>query len=276
MNSNRNLTDADRQMLDHTLITDVLFYPRRIDKSQVPDHDCGEKVMIDAGDVELGAYWFKPVENVPTVLLFHGNGEIMTDYLYDFHDHIAALGYNFMVADYRGYGLSTGSPSLSTLLDDVHAVWEYLTEKRGTAPEDIIVMGRSLGSLAALELASGPARDARALVIESGIGSFAGWIDRMAPMLEGLQVDVEALKSALKKGFDHEEKIKRYNGKVLVMHAPQDEIVPVGQGKQLARWGGEERTRLHIFPRGGHNDIMFLNGEEYFRVLGEFLESASS
>lgn len=56
-------------------------------------------------------------KNAPTLLFFHGNGEIVEDY-----DDIAQiylkLGINFLPVDYRGYGRSTGSPTVTAMMRD--------------------------------------------------------------------------------------------------------------------------------------------------------------
>ena len=134
-------------------------------------------------------------------------------------------------------------------------------------------MGRSLGSLAALELAGGPAREAAGLVIESGIGRLDQWVGRMAPMLERMGLDLAALRDALRKEFDQEAKMRAFPGPVLVMHTPDDEIVPVRNGQDLASWSNN--ARLRVFARGGHNDIMSVNHAQYFSELGGFLASIS-
>jgi len=60
------------------------------------------------------------------------------------------------------------------------------------------------------------------------------------------------------------------DNKVLIMHAPRDMIVPVSHAHGLASWADPGRTTLHVFPRGGHNDIQLTNREEYFETLGKF------
>lgn len=265
------IEDSNKKLLDQPLITEVLFYPRRLTEREAPADDRGSIQLIPAGEDRLGAYWHRPHQSGPTMLFFHGNGEVMTDYLFGFHQEIERLGANFLVVDYRGYGLSNGSPTLSRLLEDARAAWEHVTGTLRLPPREIIVMGRSLGSLAALEIASGPGREAKALIIESGIGRFDHWIDRMGPMLERLGMDVLGLKQALAAAFNQEAKIKAFPGPVLVMHAPNDEIVPVSHGRDLGAWADPTRSTLHIFPRGGHNDIQFYNRDEYFETLKEFL-----
>ncbi|MFO8058823.1 MAG: alpha/beta hydrolase [bacterium] len=267
------MDESFKKAIDHPLITEVLFFPRRISEHDLPKDPNGRVERIPAGNDTLGAYWYRPFPESPTVLFFHGNGEVISDYLMDFHGFLEKLSLNFLPVDYRGYGLSTGSPCLSAMLEDARAAWDYAVSELGLSSRDIIIMGRSLGSLAALEIAGGPGKDARALVIESGIARFDNWIKRMEYLLQQMGVDVELLRKALNQAFDHQTKIRSYKGPLLVMHAPNDEIVPVEQGKQLASWADPEKTTLHVFPRGGHNDIQIFNREEYFRVLADFINN---
>ncbi len=264
------------ETIDHPAVTGTLFFPRRIAASSVPAFPDGKTFEIPAGDDTLGAMGRFPHPEGLTVLFFHGNGEVMTDYfLFDFHERIASLGANFLVVDYRGYGLSTGSPSLSNLLQDARAAWAHATEAMGLPPGKIVIMGRSLGSLAALEAASGPGRDALGLVLESGIARFDDWVGRMRPLIEAAGIDMARLEGALRDAFDQEAKMGAFPGPALVMHAPDDEIVPVEHGRLLASWGDPSRTRSRIFPRGGHNDIHLVNEKDYFETLGEFLSGLS-
>ena len=261
-------------VLDHPLVTDALFYPRRLREAEVPSDPHGRVLAIPVGTDRLGGYLYRPRPEGPVILFFHGNGEVMTDYLEGFHLEIAKLCANLLVVDYRGYGLSSGSPSLSRLLEDARAAWAYATGKLGLKPTEIVVMGRSLGSLAALELAGGPGREALGLVLESGIARFDQWVARMAPFLERQGLDVELLQRALRTAFDNEAKLKAYPGPVLVMHAPDDEIVPVSHGRELASWS--PNAKLRVFARGGHNDIMYINHAQYFTELGRFLAKVTN
>lgn len=262
--------------IDHPLISEVLFYPARLEETDVPPLPSGRIAKIPAGRDVLGAYHYAPLPHAPTVLFFHGNGEIMTDYLLGYHRAMENAGANFLVVDYRGYGLSSGRPSLSTLRQDARAAWDHAVEKLALPPSRLIIMGRSLGSLAALELAAGPARTAAALVLESAIARFDHWIDRLAPILQRLDLDLNALKQDLRRHFDHQSKIRKFSAPVLLLHALHDEIVPVEHARLLLSWAEPRRTTLHLFDRGGHNDLQLLNQEEYFQVIRRFFASLST
>ncbi|MHC5040622.1 MAG: alpha/beta hydrolase [Planctomycetota bacterium] len=261
----------DKAILDHPAVTEVLFYPRRLGERDIPQLPHGSVETVPVGAETRGAYRFQPHEKGPTVLFFHGNGEVMTDALHQFHEDMASAGANLFVVDYRGYGLSAGSPSLSRLLDDARAGWDHAVDGLGLSPGEIVIMGRSLGSLAALEVAAGPGRDAKGLILESGIARFDHWVDRMGMVLQTSGVDLTGLRTSLQAHFDHEAKLKAFPGPTLILHTEHDEIVPVENGRFFEAWGHPTRTTAHFFPRGGHNDIQWLNREDYFQRVGGFL-----
>ncbi len=260
-------------LIDSPLLTSFLFYPRTLIREDFPELEHGSIHTFPSGGDEISAYWYRPLESAPTILMFHGNGEVATDYLYDFHEAMASLGVNFAVVDYRGYGLSRGSPSLSAILEDAHASWSHFTGKLGLKPSEIILLGRSLGSIPALELASSSGGDCRGLVIESGIAGFYRWIERMEPMLQRMGVDVDALKKALKESLDHEAKVRKIKRPMLIMHTEHDQIVPSWNARDIYSWADPEKTTLKIFPQGDHNTIFFINAREYFQTLMEFIKS---
>ena len=76
-------------------------------------------------DNELTSWYFKKNENFKTLLFFHGNAELSQEY-----DQIAnyynSNSINFIVADYRGYGLSSGYPDKDNLHLDSNVIFNYV------------------------------------------------------------------------------------------------------------------------------------------------------
>ena len=260
------------KIIDHPLLNQFLFYPRSLSEEDFPSLRQGSLHRFVSGDSDrITAYWYRPLPEAPTVLMFHGNGEVITDYLYDFHRAIEEAGANFAIVDYRGYGLSQGQPSLSAILEDGHAAWAHFTRTLGLPASQIILMGRSLGSIPALELASSSGRDCRGVIIESGIAGFSRWIEPMKPMLGGLGLNHEALVQDLARTLDHEAKVKKIKRPLLILHTEGDRIVPSWNARDLYRWADPKLTTLKIFPLGDHNTIFFINAAEYFQTIGEFI-----
>src|SRR5262249_157568 len=88
------------------------------DSSRAPQ-GAADHLIQGAPGVSLGARHYRGDIGSPTILYFHGNGEVVGD-----HDSIAPLyhraGLDLFVVDYRGYGRSGGKPSFAALVEDAH------------------------------------------------------------------------------------------------------------------------------------------------------------
>lgn len=261
-----------KEAMDSPLINQFLFYPRRIARAEIPDVPYGSLHIFESGGGEkISAYLYEPFPNKPIVLLFHGNGEVITDYFDFLMLDLKAHELNFCVVDYRGYGLSEGEPCLSAILEDGRAVWKYMTENLKIPPQRFVIFGRSMGSIPALELASVLKNSFAGLVIESGIAAFDKWVDSMSFLIRRLGMDIDELRASLRKNLDHQRKIEMCERPILIMHTENDEIVPSFHARLLYEWAGSDKANLKIFPYGGHNTIFFYNREEYMKLLTSFI-----
>ncbi len=183
-------------------------------------------------------------------------------------DELTKLGVNVLFAEYRGYGASTGArPSLGGLLDDTAAILAALGERS----ENVILFGRSIGSLFAIELA---ARDpnVRGLILESGIADpLERTLFRVTP--EELGVSHDELAAAIAARLDHREKLGRYKGPLLVLHAANDQLVVPSHAERNFTWSAAApgEKELILLPRGNHNSIFPSNYGEYIGALRRFL-----
>lgn len=126
-------------ILDHPIISSRYFLPRPA--------TFAELFWVEAADGSRLACSYSPVHpKSKTVVSFHGNGEVVADYLPGFARWFHRAGYNPLLAEYRGYGMSTGRPALAGMLADVVPVIDSLQ----TPDEKIILSGRSIGSVYAV------------------------------------------------------------------------------------------------------------------------------
>ncbi|MFZ2087942.1 MAG: alpha/beta hydrolase, partial [Desulfobaccales bacterium] len=124
----------------------------------------------------------------------------------------------------------------------------------------LVVMGRSLGSAAALELAAFHQDLLDGLIIESGF-AYAG------PLLELLGVDLQTLGFSEEAGFGHMDKIRRWTKPLLVIHAEHDEIIPFDEGLELYdACPSPEKTLLKV-AGAGHNDILSIGFAAYMEAV---------
>jgi len=245
-------------ILDSPEFNASLFFPRADPSGPAYDAD---DLFVPTGDSERLHVRIHVEESAMTTLLFfHGNGEIAADYD-GLRDAYRRLGVELVIADYRGYGKSTGVPMLRDLLPDAHAALAYLRDEERVR-DRLVVMGRSLGSLPAIELAATDP-DVAGLIVESGFADPKGIMER-----RGLPASLLTVEDAATYG--NGEKMKRVRCPVLVLHGAEDDLISADEGRALhAAAPGEKR--LVILDGVGHNDILFGAPAPYFEALRTFL-----
>jgi pimeloyl-ACP methyl ester carboxylesterase len=260
---------ADVSCLDRPEVLMLLFHPRREQGMRRPPPSGGKPQVPGVADVLVpveedalvGARFHLAGRAGANILFFHGNGEIAADY-----DDIAPfynrIGLNFLAADYRGYGRSTGHPTVTAMMRDCHTVFRFvagwLAENGFAGP--LIVMGRSLGSASAIELAASYPDRVSGLIVESGF-AFAG------PLLRLLGVEPGSIGFREEAGFGHLDKIARFRGPVLVIHAEFDHIIPFSDGRALYDAATAADKTLLKIPRANHNDILAHGFQQYLAAV---------
>ena len=251
-------------LLDRPDVLRVLFHPRP-DLSPKPGDGLLVRVPV-AEDIRLSGRLYKAEKGSPVILLFPGNGENASAYrgisvLY------TGMGISLLVADYRGYGRSDGTPTASALLADAmavyHAVHDILSE-HGLDDSRLFIMGRSLGSAAAIEVASHAGNRIKGLIIDSGFAHTFSLIERLGgPSLANV--------SEKDSGFNNAGKMERVDGPTLIIHGEADVIIPHTDGKALFSHCGAHNKRFVSIPDGGHNDLLLTGGKLYFDAVREFV-----
>ena len=251
----------DYSALDVPEVLLRLFHPRSESPPSRVSTAAQDLLIPVADDVVVGGRFHPRAPAAPTLLFFHGNGEIVADY-----DELAPFflrqGVNFFPVDYRGYGRSTGSPAVSGMMQDCHKIFDFartwLPQQGYAGP--LIIMGRSLGSASALELAASYPEQIAGLIVESGF-AFAG------PLLQLLGVDLDALGFQEQAGFRNVDKIKAYPGPTLIIHAEHDHVIPFSDGQALYNASPARDKTLLKIPQANHNDILLQGFAEYMAAI---------
>ena len=222
-----------------------------------------EDVWLQTADGVKLHGWFVPAEESPkgTVLMFHGNAGNVSHRLKTiaiFHQ----LGYNAMIIDYRGYGLSEGSPGEQGTYRDAEAAWKYLIRQRKIDRNRIVIFGRSLGAAVAAWLAV--EKHSGGLILES---PFTSAPDMGAEIYKFLPVRLMA-----RINYNTLGRIKHVRCPLLIIHSPDDEIIPYHHGQKLFQAAKEPKTFQEI--TGGHNDGFIRSGDLYTDCLERFLSEA--
>ena len=115
-----SFTPPDYDVLDNPVLARFMFYPRA-DRRPAPPGS--RDVIVEADDgVALGGRLYMADAAGPSILYFHGNGEVVSDYD-DIAPLYAELGVNLLVTDYRGYGTSAGRPTTTSRSGSSAPAW---------------------------------------------------------------------------------------------------------------------------------------------------------
>ncbi len=260
--------DGGLQMYDDPDILYRLFYPRREVVGNAENPRALNRFVEVADGVSICCRFYPARTDGPNILYFHGNGEVAPDY-----DYVAPVyaqrGLNLFVADYRGYGGSSGIPTCTAMIKDAHPIFHdftaYLSD--GGFTGNLFVMGRSLGSAPAIELAFHYQGELKGLIVESGFASARNQVARLG--VEYLFRD-----SQDPVGFGNDIKIRDVAIPTLIIHGEWDEIIPATEGRMLYELSGAGEKSSLFIPQAGHNDIMMVGLEAYMKAVETFTARA--
>lgn len=230
----------------------------------------------DAGIVRIGAARDIAAYTIgdfrgKCLIFCHGNGETAVSERYWF-EQLAAAGVSVICPDYRGYGLSAGELSEKGCYEAAHAAYDYLVQERHVSPQDIVVLGYSLGSAVAVELSvtettgglilQTPFADGRKLLRSwasqhGRVMSVVGWVVSFLP---------------LSCPFPTSSHLGRVSVPALVIHGTADSIVPYLQGQEVFRRITVANKRFVSVDGAGHCNFQYFLGEKYVPLLVDFIQ----
>lgn len=226
-----------------------------------------EDVRIPSGSgAEQGqlAGWWIPANdlNAPTILYFHGNlrnVSLRPDVMLRLHE----LGYNQLLVDYRGYGLSTGGqPSEAKVYEDAESAWNWLTKQRNLPPSRTFIYGHSLGGAIATDLAVHHP-EAAGLIIESSFSSMAAMGEKDYGFLP--------ISLVLNQRFDTVSKIGQLKIPLLIIHGTNDQKIPWQMGRELYDRAPTPKN-ITLIEGADHNNVASFAWLEYRAALSEFVQ----
>ena len=265
-----DISKIDYSLLDRPEILMYLFHPRPEYGRSVSGSGQKDFMIPVEADIAVGARFHLTGKSACNILFFHGNGEIVADYD-DFGRMMNQLGINFLAVDYRGYGRSTGQPTVTAMMRDCHITFDFVKKwlHKNDYHGPLVLMGRSLGSASVLELAMHYAASIDGLIVESGF-AYAG------PLLALLGIDIAAIGFKEDKGFGNIDKIHAFTKPTLIIHAENDHIIPFSDGEALFEaCSATDKTFLKI-SGANHNDIFMHGLKDYLAAVTKLTERLKS
>ena len=199
------------------------------------------------------------------VLMFHGNGGNISVRLDQYRTIVDRwVSVDLLTVEYRGYGLSEGSPSEAGFARDAMAAWEWLSERNSADGIDAVtvIFGRSMGGAVASLLASKVSADA--VVLECAPSSIPYLAQHHEPW-RSLR-----LGSFILNRFDTESYVRDVHSPLLVMHSEHDEIVPLSCSDRIMS-GANEPKRFQLLPGAPHNGADLYASGVYYTAIEGFL-----
>ncbi|MCE2993087.1 MAG: alpha/beta hydrolase [Alphaproteobacteria bacterium] len=239
----------------------LLYFPDK-DIKEISSYSLGDTqdLMIKSKDGTEIQIWYKKAEpNKPMALYFHGNSYNLGKRSEKFRELID-LGYGFVAPSYHGFGKSDGNPSKEAILGDARTAIKFL-EDQGYKTEDTVVIGESLGSGVAVQMAT--EYKFREVFLITPYTSIA---DRAQQIYWYLPVQY-----LVKDNFINSDKIAKINAPLLMVHGTKDDVIPHSHAEALFAIA-EEPKKLIIYDGKGHSN---LDNREIFTEMTKFLSNGS-
>lgn len=272
---------AEQGTLSRHVLGQGLFHPRQEDRlaearEVTESMEATDGTYVAKSGVRIGYVFLKNGKDssAPVIVHFHGNMETAADYRApELAQRYRDLPVHLLVVDYRGYGWSSDQPSLATFLSDAEPLAEKLPEilvqhsLPWPYPGGIILSGRSLGAQVAVHVATLYPKLFRALVLDSAVATSAtgdrlgraperaAALARWRKELEAASLEVLQPLEADLCGLSALEKIRAYDGQLLVLHGLADELVPFEGSESLHAAAGTRRKELVLVEDAGHNNV---------------------
>jgi hypothetical protein len=243
----------------------MIFFPNS--EMEATPADWGleyDNLQLEVNGHKIHAWWIPSAQAnaAYTLIYFHGNAGNIShrkDSIMSFHD----MALNQIIFDYSGYGQSDGIASEQAMYQDAMAIWRYLRDSRNIPANRIVLFGRSLGGAVAADLATRlPQSEAPAgLILESTFTSAKDMAGIVLPYLSTI------IYKRFK--FDSLGKLKNYPGPLLVIHAPEDEVIPYHMGKRLYAQAGRNKSFVEL--HGLHDEAFLINKDKHSQAIIQFI-----
>ena len=225
----------------------MIYYPAPEQASMV-----GEVIKLPVDGAVL-RIWTLQRPGRRGLIYFGGNAEDVSASLREFAQALPERSLYFV--NYRGYGGSTGAPTETSLVADGLAIFDTLHKDH----DEIAVVGRSLGSGVAVQLAA--ARPVSKLVLVTPFDSLARVGQGALPWLP--------VSLLMKDRYESTRFAPQVTCRALLLIAAADAVIPPAHAKTLLAAFAAGRARAVEVPEAAHNDIQLW--PQYYHEIAGFL-----
>lgn len=271
-------------------LDDIAFINESINEYQLDDYDDDIDFRLDSSysvedihfltlnseEFEIAAIYIGNINTISsdTIILYSHGQSLHIDYYWQRAKLLANCGsknrFGVLMYDYRGYGLSEGSPTENGMYSDIRAAFKWLIDN-GSSAERIVSYGFSLGSAPATDLmafghdSQFPSR----LILESPFAS-TNFIAQESTIIDVPASFITTLE------FDNTEKIKLVRQPFMWLHGIKDDYVAITNGEAIvANYAGVDSSYIRVVGANhGKNGVPQTMGFDiYLSEIETFLTS---
>ncbi len=263
MSTTYNYTKLDQpEVLEH-------FFRPQPPITTVPENSEDILIPTDDGNTLHIRAFPSELKDKTVILYFHDRDEQVADYTDIAAQFIKNLGTTVLFGEYRGFGLATGTPTVSTMMSDCQRIFTQALQwkKEHNYTGKFACMGRGIGCVPAIEVVSNNPKQTDALLIDSGF-TFS------IPVLEAMGIDVKTLGITEDDCFHNLEKIQHISQALYVIHMAIDDFIPMDNPSNLCAEAISRQKQFQLVP--GRADvgqsILDVTGDMYFEVMNRFVK----
>lgn len=227
-----------------------------------------EDLSISTPDGEVLNAWFLSQDNAETTVVYFGSNSSLMVKSRALIQAYSALPVNLVLFDYRGYGLSTGNPTVEGLKTDARTILQKAKSDFIRGEQKLVVHGQSTGTFLATLLAEeDDAVDA--YILESPVTEVGSWTRSLLPWITRVFVRFEVDDAVA--GQNNLERVGQITLPLLVISGTADDVTPPAMANELYEHSASPRKEFLEITGGSHNNLP--NYSRYRMAVGDFLES---
>ena len=244
-----------------------LVYPGAYMEIPGADFAGATTVNYQSGDgTKLTGRLFERSGAKHSMIFFHGNGVTAARESRTIANLSHTFNANVMAAEYRGFDSLEGTPNETGLIQDSLAARDFMCERYGVKPDQLVLYGQSLGGGCAVAVASDSG--AKLLVLDRTF-------DKMVDVAQAMYWFVP-VKLLMRNRFDSVARIQNYQGPLVQLHGNADRLIPIEHGKQLHDSAPSKVKHWIVADGMGHNDATPTKAWNEFSMRIQELLSANA
>lgn len=237
------------------------------DTFNIAEYTIHEQMLETDDGVQLNSWFLQNEEAVASLLYLGGNGFLMVKSrpLIEAYSNIPV---NLLLVDYRGYGLSSGEPSVAGVMSDAKTAFQFLADLDIPASDQIFVHGHSMGSFLSAYIAD--TEEVKGYILESPIADVDGWTKSLVPWI--LRPFIRFSIDDAIQNQNNSERVTNIGAPLLILGGNKDEITPFSMAETLYEKSASMSKQIVKIEDGNHNNLPVYT--EYREKILEFIHQS--